>query len=432
MRNFSLKMGGELIKNDVRIFISFTILIKVCLVLCKPIQDNNEIKWKPIKDFKITPESKSSTQADFMKPSESIERVSRLNNDDKVLIKDQPQLMPACASIFREQILEALASQTKPDIIDQQQSAEFNKKAESSSQENSSLFNKSQINNVIRHSRALADPSNDNNEDDDSYEDEPIGDEQTDSMLTKNSINEDNNKDLAAINSQMFRQDKQRFGHDYNNQNRLDKDSTNLEQQRQPVDDELALRREQEANESSEAEAADRSALDEQQQQQREIILAQAEHEAKAIKEQQELLLKQQKLQQQMVFMRDRNDLNSNTSDNNLVGSIVDRKKLPKQESFVKKRPSSQTDIQFSDQPYFDLGKVDSIEQNELIQEENKPKVSSSLSDLIPSAQHNYGAHYGALTNHQSHYYQFVESHKKGQYDSGFKRGNKKFKSKLL
>lgn len=51
-------------------------------------------------------------------------------------------------------------------------------------------------------------------------------------------------------------------------------------------------------------------------------------------------------------------------------------------------------------------------------------------SDLLPAAQHHYGAHYGSLGGHHKgagHYYQFAESHKKGQFDSGYKRGGKKF-----
>ena len=49
--------------------------------------------------------------------------------------------------------------------------------------------------------------------------------------------------------------------------------------------------------------------------------------------------------------------------------------------------------------------------------------------DLLPAAQHSYGAHYGSLHGHHGggHFYQFASSHKKGQFDSGFKRGNKKF-----
>jgi len=73
-------------------------------------------------------------------------------------------------------------------------------------------------------------------------------------------------------------------------------------------DDEMAARREQEAAEASEAEAADRSALDEQQQAQREIILAQAQSEAKAIREQQQALLRQQQLQQQILLRRHQSD----------------------------------------------------------------------------------------------------------------------------
>lgn len=77
--------------------------------------------------------------------------------------------------------------------------------------------------------------------------------------------------------------------------------------------DEATVRREQEAAEASEAELADRSALDEQQAQQREIILAQAQSEAKAIKDQQAALLKQQALQQQMI-MRRHHEIEANQS----------------------------------------------------------------------------------------------------------------------
>lgn len=46
--------------------------------------------------------------------------------------------------------------------------------------------------------------------------------------------------------------------------------------------------------------------------------------------------------------------------------------------------------------------------------------------DLIAAAQHHYGAHYDSLQGHHGEYYQYTESKKKGQFDSGFKRGGKK------
>lgn len=247
------------------------------------------------------------------------------------------------------------------------------------------------------------------------------------------------------------------------------------------VADEAAERNEQEAAEASEAETADRSALDEQQQQQREIIMAQAQSEAKAIKEQQEALLKQQQLQQQMLLRRHQNDLEINQNDPHSLGLLVGDKRrkiignnsgrqhhhhqLATATTTTRRLTpmAHQMDIQFSDQPDSSSSgqsNVQNQQQNPIHSQTNsdnyddelgvdysirRPMISSATapqldevlnvpryteSDLVPAAQHHYGAHYGSLHGHHKgggHYYQFAESHKKGQFDSGYKRGGKKF-----
>lgn len=84
---------------------------------------------------------------------------------------------------------------------------------------------------------------------------------------------------------------------------------------------------------------------------------------------------------------------------------------------------------------------VSPIEQPDEVS--RKLNLTTTGGDLLPAAQHFYGTHYGSLGGyggdggyvghgghghgHKGGYYQFAESHKKGQYDSGFRRGGKKF-----
>ena len=255
---------------------------------------------------------------------------------------------------------------------------------------------------------------------------------------------------------------------------------------------------EQEAAEASEAEAANQSALDEQQQQQRAIIMAQAQSEAKAIKEQQEALLQQQIVQQQMLMKRNQNDMDATSraggkealgpasrgsqlpaAANSRLAQEQRREELKQQRQSFRRRAQSRADsIEFSDQPNRrdDAVQVDGYARatkqlhrpaiNQILKSDagsggtgddelavdysvRQPILSSPLDssgplvpmganlvhmDLMPTAYHNYGSHYGSLSGHHSgggggggKYYQFAESHKKGQFDSGFKRGNKKF-----
>lgn len=381
---------------------------------CSSSEEIDQMKWMPIRNYKPiskNPSEPMSVLESISKPTQAIaslaeSRDSNANENNSVSGRQSTshQQISACGhSLSTRQLLELLRGKQQDS---QQPAASF-------------LAPINVANQFIQGSKGLIDSINnlddDYNGDDDNENDEPITDSNGRQRISGR------NEPTTVANQQPL--DRQQSASDSDGNQDL-------------ADDQL--RREQEANESSEAELVDKSALDEQQQQQKEIIKAQAESEAMAIKEQQESLAKQQKLQQQMLFMRDRlsgADLSSNNSDSYSINSLVDRRKLHKksidddnnlsQHQSRANLPESDV-VQFSDSHGRDemlsllsdnsdhrmikkSAALDEYEKESIASDTNKQQqlnLISTNSDLLPASQHHYGSHFGSLHGHQSHNYQ--------------------------